>query len=563
MDTMNAEGQLCGETTAMSEPPGRHARWELSGAGLENLALAERETPRPGPGELLVRIDACGICFSDIKILNLGGNHPRLQGRDLEADPVVMGHETAMTVLQAGRELQHIFRPGQRFLIQADVYYHGQGMAFGYRLPGGYSQYQIIGREILSGDEGCYLLPITERVSHAQAALCEPWACVEAAYSYQPRATPKADGKALILLIEPDAITEVADELRLMHSVTILTPLHHGWLHDPDRVPEGVEALRQQHPDGFDDIIFYGMPGPALAQAVTALLKPGGVYGLQARGSTGKIPVDIGSIHYRNQWYTGEPEGYVYQWGRSTELMPGGIAWFIGAGGPLGQMHLQRALSLPRPPARILVSQNGGPRLEELERRFAGPAAERGVDLLLLDSRELGERIYEVVRQETGGHGCDDIVVIIPNAQVVERAYELLAHGGGLDVFAGVAVGTTANLDLGRVASDGVRLWGTSGSTISDLRKIVEKVERGELATERVVAAVGGIEAVKKGLEAVREGTFLGKTIIYPHCRELPLLTIEELAQRHPTIQERLADGLYWTPEAEAELLRLYGRSEP
>jgi hypothetical protein len=49
------------------------------------------------------------------------------------------------------------------------------------------------------------------------------------------------------------------------------------------------------------------------------------------------------------------------------------------------------------------------------------------------------------------------------------------------------------------------------------------------------------------------------KTVIYPHCRKLPLLTVAELAERHPTLRDRLADGRYWTPEAEAELLRLYG----
>ena len=63
------------------------SRWELYGAGMENLGQDDapllRAVPRPGPGELLVRVDACGICFSDIKIINLGGSHPRLQGRDM------------------------------------------------------------------------------------------------------------------------------------------------------------------------------------------------------------------------------------------------------------------------------------------------------------------------------------------------------------------------------------------------------------------------------------------------------------------------------------------------
>ena len=35
------------------------------------------EVPLPtyGPDELLVRHDACGLCFSDIKVIRLGGRH--------------------------------------------------------------------------------------------------------------------------------------------------------------------------------------------------------------------------------------------------------------------------------------------------------------------------------------------------------------------------------------------------------------------------------------------------------------------------------------------------------
>ncbi|HEU4754621.1 MAG TPA: alcohol dehydrogenase catalytic domain-containing protein [Armatimonadota bacterium] len=541
------------------QAPARQLRWELTGAGLNNLSLAERDVPHPGPGELLVRIDACGICFSDIKILNLGPDHPRLQGRDLRQDPVIMGHETAMTVLEVGNEIRDRFQPGQRFLIQADVYHGGQGMAFGYRLPGGYSQYQIIGHEILNGDEGCYLLPVTEKVSHAQAALCEPWACVEAAYRYRPRREPKPNGPALIFLVDTGQITAMPDELSHLAHVTVVTDVDDPWIHDPELAEDGVERLRKQCPEGYFDVLFYGMPNRQLARHAASLLRPGGVLAIQGRGALGPIAVDIGSIHYRDHWYTGAPQGDAYRWGRTTELTPGGFAWFIGAGGPLGQMHLQRALSLPRPPAKILVSQNGGPRLEDLRERFSGLAAERDVEFLLLDAKALGDQVYDVVRRETDGRGCDDICVIIPSPEVVERAFHLLAHGGGMDIFAGVAVGTTARLDLGRVASEGVRLWGTSGSSIADLRQIVDKVESGSLPTDRIVAAVGGIEAVKEGLAAVKEGIYPGKTLIYPHCKELPLLTIAELAERHPSVRALLDRGRYWTPEAEGELLRLYG----
>src|SRR5438132_8843711 len=141
--------------------PDQMLRWELYGAGLENLGHEDaplgRDVPRPGPGELLLRVDACGICFSDVKIVNLGGRHPRLTGRDLGHDPVVMGHETALTVVAPGAGLEERFPPGSRWIVQADIYFHHENLAFGYKLPGGYSQYQTVGEEVLQGDEGCYL----------------------------------------------------------------------------------------------------------------------------------------------------------------------------------------------------------------------------------------------------------------------------------------------------------------------------------------------------------------------------------------------------------------------
>ena len=127
--------------------PDRMLRWELYGAGLESLGRDDapllRDVPRPGPGELLARVDACGICFSDIKIINLGGRHPRLQGRDLAADPVVMGHEVSVTIVAAGPGVPAPFGPGQRAIIQADVYSGGINKAFGYRIAGGSDEVSI------------------------------------------------------------------------------------------------------------------------------------------------------------------------------------------------------------------------------------------------------------------------------------------------------------------------------------------------------------------------------------------------------------------------------------
>jgi hypothetical protein len=152
--------------------------------------------------------------------------------------------------------------------------------------------------------------------------------------------------------------------------------------------------------------------------------------------------------------------------------------------------------------------------------------------------------------------GFTDIVCIVPSAAVVEHAQRHLGPGGGFNLFAGVPVGTMARLDLNAVLR-GARFWGTSGSSIADMRSVLEKVERGDLATDSVVAAVGGIRAVKEGLTAVRDALFLGKTMIYPQLEHLPLMSVEECAGMFPTVRKRLTGGRYWNRTAEGELLRL------
>ena len=189
--------------------PEKIKRWHLYGAGLESLEEVTIDLPAYGPDELLVRHDACGICFSDIKIINLGPQHPRLQGRDMAAQPVVMGHEVALTVVGVGDNLRGQFQVGRRFIVQADVYYHGANPAYGYQLDGGMAQYGVVTKEVLQGDEGCYLLPLQGDTGYVEAALVEPWACVVAAYAYPNyRDGLLAGGRLLIVHVNPDLYRE-------------------------------------------------------------------------------------------------------------------------------------------------------------------------------------------------------------------------------------------------------------------------------------------------------------------------------------------------------------------
>ena len=177
--------------------PERYRLWPLYGAGFENLGrdggMIEVELPKPGPRELVVRHDAVGICFSDVKVIKAGQNHPRIY-RNMREQPVVLGHEVALTVVDVGEELRDEYRPGDRFIVQADIYVGGVGYAYGYEIQGGFSEYAVVGQRVLNGDGGNYLLRVQETTGYAEAALNEPWACVEASYSVYYRSAWKPGG---------------------------------------------------------------------------------------------------------------------------------------------------------------------------------------------------------------------------------------------------------------------------------------------------------------------------------------------------------------------------------
>nr|WP_188071217.1 zinc-dependent alcohol dehydrogenase family protein [Sphingobium jiangsuense] len=68
------------------------------------LRRVQREVPRPGPGELLVRVVACGVCRTDLHVLD---------GEVAATYPIIPGHEIVGHVIEAGAGTEG-FAPGQR-----------------------------------------------------------------------------------------------------------------------------------------------------------------------------------------------------------------------------------------------------------------------------------------------------------------------------------------------------------------------------------------------------------------------------------------------------------------
>jgi L-iditol 2-dehydrogenase len=79
----------------------------------ERLELADMPTPTMGPGDLLIRVKACGICGSDVH------GYDGSTGRRIP--PIVMGHEAAGVIEQVGADVRR-FRAGDRVTFDSTVY---------------------------------------------------------------------------------------------------------------------------------------------------------------------------------------------------------------------------------------------------------------------------------------------------------------------------------------------------------------------------------------------------------------------------------------------------------
>jgi S-(hydroxymethyl)mycothiol dehydrogenase len=74
---------------------------------LDRYGVEELELEQPGAGEATVKIEATGVCHSDLHIIRTGFNHPL---------PVLLGHEGAGIVEAVGEGVEHV-QPGDRVVV--------------------------------------------------------------------------------------------------------------------------------------------------------------------------------------------------------------------------------------------------------------------------------------------------------------------------------------------------------------------------------------------------------------------------------------------------------------
>lgn len=145
---------------------------------LNRIIVKDVPEPKCGPDDAILKVEACAVCGSDIRIYHYGNERVHM--------PAVTGHEVSGTVVEKGKGVTSL-EVGDRVALGADVpcgkcYWCQNGMgtnckinyAIGYQFPGGFQEYMLLNKTTL--DYGP-VTKITHVVSFEEAALAEPLAC--------------------------------------------------------------------------------------------------------------------------------------------------------------------------------------------------------------------------------------------------------------------------------------------------------------------------------------------------------------------------------------------------
>ncbi len=146
--------------------------------GIENLEMEDISRPTPSPQEILIKVKACSICGTDIRVYHHGHKHMRF--------PRITGHELSGEIVEIGKRVEG-HKLGDKVAIAPAIpcgkcYYCRRGMqsmcinltALGYHYDGGFAEFMVVPENAVRN--GC-VNTIPSELSFEEAALAEPLAC--------------------------------------------------------------------------------------------------------------------------------------------------------------------------------------------------------------------------------------------------------------------------------------------------------------------------------------------------------------------------------------------------
>jgi propanol-preferring alcohol dehydrogenase len=131
------------------------------------LDLVAVEPPRPLGQQVLLKVRACGVCRTDLHIVDGELERPKL--------PLILGHQIVGIVAQVGDQVEH-YRPGDRlgvpwlgwtdqtcrYCLRQQENLCENALCTGYSLDGGYAEYALA--------DARYCLPLPTRYGDLEAA---------------------------------------------------------------------------------------------------------------------------------------------------------------------------------------------------------------------------------------------------------------------------------------------------------------------------------------------------------------------------------------------------------
>ncbi len=263
---------------------------------------------------------------------------------------------------------------------------------------------------------------------------------------------------------------------------------------------EQYQALSDEFTEGagFDDIV---MLDPRSAETVsnvaTHIMRRGTLNMVGETPLDGLVNADVGRLHYDYVAFIGcqgpDISGSYGEARNRCELKKGGTTVFVGAGGPMGQMHVQWAIELPDGPSKVIATEVSDMRLAAIQERFGPLAKSNNCELFTYNPQTSDKSIHEFVMDITDGQGAEDVVVSVPIAAVMAEADTLMNKDGMLVFFAGVPNGTMADLNLSTVYMSNAQYTGTSGLSLDDQFQVLDQSSKGSLSPGRSVGAIGGM----------------------------------------------------------------------
>jgi threonine dehydrogenase-like Zn-dependent dehydrogenase len=524
----------------------------------------------PGPHQVLCKVEAVGLCFSDLKLIKQFSAHPRkaeitsglapavLQeiSSYVPADkPTVPGHETVVRIEEVGKGVTK-FKPGERFLIETDYRWlptAQSNSAFGYNFEGALQEYVLMDERVITSPQGdSMLIPAPEKLSASAIALIEPWGCVENAYASDETQRIEPDNTMLIVadvIVTPNDLTELFKQWGQPAKVIWASQYR------PPEVPgvnmELCPEIARLTDSSFDDVIYLGA-NPDRVEALFSKVGPQGLFNIVLCGERfGRdVAVPIGRIHYAGIRITGtinyEPANSMKHIPQSSEVRKGDKINIVGAAGPMGTMHVIRNIYRGIEGVSIFAGDSDEGRLATLL-KIAEPMA---------TAKNVPYKQYSPVKDKMP-EGIDYAVIMAPVPELAAAAVLSAGKRAIINIFAGIPDTMTAKINLDAYIEKQMYFVGTSGSVLEDMKRELAKLESGVLDTNISVAAVCGLDGVLDGIHAIENHSIAGKIIAYPACKGLPLTMIAKMTEKLPDVAACLSNGI-WTAQAEQKLLERY-----